>query len=278
MTEPPPARRRRRSRCLRRVRACDSLSSRRRGGRKGAPPAGERDPAKLYVDADKLVYDKDHDIVTADGAVVLYYKNRVLQGDHVVYDRKGKHVFASGHVKLTDEHGNVTYSPRLELTEDFANGFADAVQVITIDKTRLTSPRIERSNDTVTVLQKGVYTACEPCKAHPEWPPLWQVRAGEIIENQETHTIYFRDAYFDAFGVPVAYLPYFSTADPTVTRQSGFLAPSYVSKNTLGLGVTTPYFFALAPNYDLTIYAELLHVARAVPRRRMAPAHGERRL
>ncbi len=218
-----------------------------------APPPGARDPAKLYVDADKLVYDKDREIVTADGAVVLYYKNRVLQGDHVVYDRKSKHVFASGHVKLTDEHGNVTYSPRLELTEDFANGFADAVQVITVDKTRMTSPRIERSNDTVTVLQKGVYTACEPCKAHPEWPPLWQVRAGEIVENQETHTIYFRDAYFDAFGVPVAYLPYFSTADPTVTRQSGFLAPSYVSKSSLGLGVTTPYFFDLAPNYDLTL-------------------------
>jgi LPS-assembly protein len=218
-----------------------------------APPAAQRDPTKLYLDADKLVYDKDNDIVTADGGVVLYYKNRVLQGDHVVYDRRAKRVRASGHVKLTDEHGNITYTPRAELTEDFASGFADAVQTIATDKSRFTSPRLERSNDSVTVLQKGVYTACEPCKAHPEWPPLWQVRAAEIVENQDTHTIYFRDAYFDAFGVPVAYLPFFSAPDPTVTRQSGFLAPTYISKNYLGLGVTTPYFFALAPNYDLTL-------------------------
>ncbi len=160
---------------------------------------------------------------------------------------------AEGHVKLTDEHGNVTYTPRAELTEDFANGFADAVQLIAVDHSRFTSPRIERSNDSVTVLQKGVYTACEPCKAHPEWPPLWQVRAGEIIENQDTHTIYFRDAYFDAFGVPIAYLPYFSSPDPTVQRQSGLLTPTYLSKSNLGLGVTIPYFFALAPNYDLTL-------------------------
>ena len=217
------------------------------------PPAAGRDPAKLYVDADKLVYDKTRDIVTADGAVVLYYKNRVLQGDHVVYDRKAKRVRVTGHGKLTDERGDVIYSPKIELTDDFAAGFADTVQMIGADKTRFTSPRIERSNDSVTVMQKGVYTACEPCKAHPEWPPLWQVRAGEIVENQETHTIYFRDAYFDAFGIPVAYIPYFSAADPTVTRQSGFLTPSFVSKSSLGLGVTTPYFLALAPNYDLTL-------------------------
>src|SRR6185437_4721454 len=133
------------------------------------------------------------------------------------------------------------------------NGFADAVQVLTTDKTRLSSPRIERSNDTVTVLHNGVYTACEPCKAHPESPPLWQIRAKEITEDQDTHTIYFRDAYFEAFGFPVAYIPYFSAADPTVTRKSGFLAPSFESTSSLGLGVTTPYFLALAPNYDLTL-------------------------
>ena len=216
-------------------------------------PAGDRDPAKLYLDADKMSYDKDRDVVTADGGVVLYYKNRVLQGDHVRYDRKAKRVFASGHVKLTDERGNITYASRTELTDDFAAGFADAVQVMTTDKSRLAAPRIERSNDSVTVLQNGVYTACEPCKTHPEWPPLWQLRARQITEDQNTHTIYFRDAYFDAFGVPIAYIPYFSAADPTVTRQSGLLAPTFVSKNSLGLGVTTPYFFALAPNYDLTL-------------------------
>ena len=218
-----------------------------------AAAAKAHDPARLYVDADKLIYDKTRDIVTSDGDVVLYYKNRVLQGDHVVYDRKARRVRADGHVKLTDEAGNVTYSPSAELTDDFAAGFANDVQMIGTNQTRLSSTRVERSGGDITVLRNGVYTACEPCKTHPEWPPLWQVRAGEIVENQTTHTIYFKDAYFDAFGVPVAWLPYFSAPDPTVTRASGFLAPTFVSKSALGIGVTTPYFFALAPNYDLTL-------------------------
>jgi LPS-assembly protein len=193
--------------------------------------AAARNPDKLYIEADQLVYDKDHDKVTAIGNVVLYYKGRVLQADRVVYDRASKRVMADGHAKLTDEHGNIVYSPKFDLTDDFASGFADSVQVLNTNRTRLSSPRIERSAGSITVLDQGVYTACEPCKAHPEWPPEWQVRAGKIIENQQTHMVYFENAWLDVYGVPIAYVPYFSAPDPTVTRQTGVLAPQYTSQS-----------------------------------------------
>jgi LPS-assembly protein len=215
--------------------------------------AAARNPDKLNIEADHLVYDRDHNTVTATGSVVLYYKGRVLQADHVVYDRASKRVRADGRAKFTDEHGNVQYSPKFDLTDDFADGFADSVEVLGANKTRLTSPRIERSAGSITVLDQGVYTACQPCKDHPELPPEWQVRASKIIENQQTRTIYFENAWFDLFGVPIAYIPFLSAPDPTVTRHSGLLAPVYTSKSALGIGVSTPYFFALAPNYDLTL-------------------------
>ena len=218
-----------------------------------APGPDARNPDKLYVDADQLVYDKDHSTVTAIGGAVLYYKNRVLQADKVIYDRNSKRVLAEGRVKLTDERGNITYAPRFDLTDDFAAGFADSVQEQTVDKTRLSSPRIERSGGAITVLNKATYTACEPCKEHPEVPALWQVRAAKIIENQETHTVYFENAWLDIYGIPVAYIPYMSAPDPTVTRKSGVLSPQYSSNLNLGLGLSIPYFLALAPNYDLTL-------------------------
>ena len=215
--------------------------------------AAAKNPDKLYIDADQLTYDKDHNTVSASGGVVLYYKSKTLQADHVVYDRAAKRVRADGHTKFTDEKGDVTYAPRFDMTDDFANGFADSVRTITTDNTRLASPRIERSAGSVTVLEQGVYTACEPCKQHPEIPPLWQVRAAKIIENQQTHTIYFENAWLDIYGVPVAYIPYLSAPDPTVTRQSGVLAPVYTNTSALGTGVSVPYYLNLAPNYDLTL-------------------------
>ena len=215
--------------------------------------AAARNPDKLVVEANELVYDKDHNTVSAVGGVELYYKHRVLQADRVVYNRTTKRLFAEGRAKLTDEKGNITYAKRFDLTDDFAAGFAEGVESVSTDRTRFTSPRIERSAGAVTVFNGGVYTACEPCKAHPERPPLWQVRAAKIIENQQTHTVYYEDAWLEVAGVPIAYIPYFSAPDPTVTRHSGLLAPTFTHSTYLGTGVGIPYFLNLAPSYDLTL-------------------------
>ena len=119
--------------------------------------------------------------------------------------------------------------------------------------TRFSAPRAERAEGETTTFERGTYTACEPCKDNPERPPLWQVKAARIIHDNSERTIYYEDATLEFAGVPIAYLPYFWSPDPTVKRKTGFLAPRYVLSNTLGTGVATPFFWALAPNYDLTL-------------------------
>jgi LPS-assembly protein len=217
-----------------------------------APPDGKKKD-KMIVEANELVFDKDKNTVSAVGNAQLYYQGRILEADRVIYDRNTKRVYAEGHAKLTDERGDVTYGSKFDLTDDFRDGFIDSVQTISTDKTRFTSPRAERSDGDMTVLEKGTYTACEPCQEHPEKPPLWQVRAARIIHNQQTHVIYYEDAWLEVAGVPLAYLPYFSAPDPTVNRLSGFLMPYYINSSNIGSGFGVPYFFNLAPNYDITV-------------------------
>src|SRR5690606_3312390 len=60
------------------------------------------------------------------------------------------------------------------------------------------------------------------------------------------------------FGVPIAYVPVFFHPDPTVRRKTGFLTPSFRHSDTLGFGVTTPFFWNLAPNYDVTFSPTML--------------------
>ncbi|WP_246731791.1 LPS-assembly protein LptD [Methylocapsa sp. S129] len=226
-----------------------------------APPAADeakkadkiKKPDKMIVEANELVFDKDKNTVSAVGNAQLYYQGRILEADRVTYDRNTKRVFAEGHAKLTDERGDVTYGSKFDLTDNFRDGFIESVQTINVDKTRFTSPRAERSDGDTTVFEKGIYTACEPCKDHPERPPLWQVRAARVIHNQQTHVVYYEDAWLEVAGVPLAYLPYFSAPDPTVNRLSGLLTPQYSNDSNLGTGIGIPYFFNLAPNYDLTV-------------------------
>jgi LPS-assembly protein len=223
------------------------------GAAPAAPAAAAKTPDKMTVEANELVFDKDKNTVSAVGDAQLYYQGRILEADRVTYDRNTKRVYAEGHAKLTDEKGNITYGTRFDLTDNFRDGFIDSIQTIAIDKTRFTAARAERANGDISVLQKGTYTACEPCADHPEKPPLWQVRATRIIHNQQSHVVYYEDAWLEFFGVPIAYLPYFSAPDPTVNRLTGFMPPQYTESTYLGSGVGIPYFVNLAPNYDLTI-------------------------
>lgn len=220
---------------------------------------------RLLVDAKEIVYDNDKNTVSANGDVQLNYKGRTLQADKVIYDRNTGRVYASGNARLTESDGTVVTGERFELTDDFKSGFIDSLRVTspTTDQrgpvtARFSAPRAERAEGEVTTFERGTYTACEPCKEHPERPPLWQVKAARIIHNNSERTIYYENATLELAGIPVAYLPYFWSPDPTVKRKTGFLAPRYVASNTLGTGASLPFFWALAPNYDLTITPTVL--------------------
>ena len=208
---------------------------------------------RLLLQAEEMRFDKDKNTVEARGKVQIYYQGRALQADKVVYDRNRNRVHAEGNAKLTERDGTVSYGDRFELTDDFKEGFVDSIRADTSEKTFMTGARAERSQGNVMVLERATYTACPACEDDPNKPPLWQVRAKRIIHNKEEQTVYYEDATLELLGVPVVYLPYLSMADPSVKRKSGFLSPRYSTTTKLGTGFGVPFFWALAPNYDLTV-------------------------
>ena len=57
-----------------------------------------------------------------------------------------------------------------------------------------------------------------------------------------------------SLGIPVAYLPYFWTPDPTVKRKTGLPGAALrLSRTRSDTARSIPFFWAIAPNYDLTI-------------------------
>ncbi len=215
------------------------------------PPAGTP-PDKMFVEANELRYDTVKNTVAAVGDARVYYKGRVLEADRVTYDRNTGRVLAEGHAKLTETDGTVMHGDQFDLTDDFRNGFIESLRADTSQKTFFSSPHTERIEGDTTVFDKGTYTACAACKDNPDKPPLWRVRARRIIHKNDEQMIYYEDAALEFLGLPIAYVPFFSAPDPTVTRKSGILDPHFISKTNLGYGVGIPIFWALAPDYDLT--------------------------
>jgi LPS-assembly protein len=216
------------------------------------PPPAPND-GQMLVQAVEVDYDYNNQRVSAVGNVQMYYNGTSVEADKVVYDQKTKRLHAEGNIRLTDAEGKITYANVMDLSDDYRDGFVDSLRVDTEDQTRMAASRADRSAGNYTVFENGVYTACAPCKDDPKKPPLWQVKGARIIHNQEERMLYFENAQLEFFGVPMAYLPYFSTPDPTVKRKTGFLMPSFNSATGYGVGVETPFYWALAPDYDMTI-------------------------
>ena len=65
--------------------------------------------------------------------------------------------------------------------------------------------------------------------------------------------IYFENAWLEFMGLPTFYMPYFSAPDPTVKRKTGWLMPIASTSSKYGFCVTTPYYWAVAPDRDVTL-------------------------
>ncbi|WP_041778390.1 LPS-assembly protein LptD [Beijerinckia indica] len=219
-------------------------------------PANEASPPKkerMLVEAAEMRYDAEKDTVAAVGNAQVYLDGRVLEADRVTYERKTGRVYAEGHAKMTERDGSVMYGERFDLSDDFRDGFVESLRYESADKTYFSAPHMERIAEDTAVFDKGTYTACKPCQDNPDRPRFWQVRAKRIVHKNDEHMIYYEDASLELLGIPLASMPFFSSPDPTVTRKSGILSPHYLNKSRLGYGVGVPIFWALAPNYDITV-------------------------
>ena len=209
--------------------------------------------AQMLLEADELVYDNDAQTVAAVGGVRIDYGGNQLVARKVTYNQRTGRMFAEGNVEIIQPDGTRIYADKIDITDNFKDGFINALRIETTDNTRFAAESAERVGGEVTTFNQGVYTACEPCKDNPEKPPFWQIKSRKIIWDGKKKTVRFENARFELFGLPLAFLPVFEMADPTVKRKTGFLFPSATYKSTLGFGVRVPFYFALSPSYDLTV-------------------------
>jgi LPS-assembly protein len=220
---------------------------------RAAQEAAGHGEAPVLMEADQVIYDREYNVVTAKGRVVMRQTNRTITADTVSYNLKQDLMGASGNVVMTEPTGEITFADYFEITGDFKNGIARDLRLILSDNSRLAAQMGQRIGGDRTDFDRVVYTACEPCANDPERTPIWAAKAARVTHNQAEAQVEYRDAWIEVAGVPVLYTPYISHPDPTVRRKSGFLAPTFGVNSKLGASVATPYFLVASDNEDLTL-------------------------
>lgn len=207
--------------------------------------------------ADELVYLEREDRVIASGNVILRRAGQVLTADRIEWDRRARTVRANGQVRIGDDRGNVAVADSLELGDDLRDGAIANLLVVLADGGRLAARQASRTG-TISQLDQAIYSPCHVLdEAGCPQQPLWAVRAVRVRHDAAEGRVHYRKARFAILGVPVIGLPGFSHPDSALRNQSGLLSPDLRISNELGLELAIPYFWAIAPDRDLTTTARL---------------------
>lgn len=209
--------------------------------------------ANMLLEADHLVYNNDENTVSAVGNVRITYDGYTMVAQRVTYSRASGRMIAEGNVEIIQPNGSHIFAEQIDVTDDFKDGFVSSLHMEGADNTRFAAESAERRDGEIAIFNNGVYTACEPCRDQPEKPPLWQIRANRVIIDNRTRMVEYEGASFELWGHPIAYLPRFSHADPSIKRKTGFLVPRLSYSETMGFGIKNSFFWAMAPNYDVTL-------------------------
>jgi len=168
-----------------------------------------------------------------------------------------------GYVKIIDKMNNTYEFSQIYIDtikkemlgtdiKSFANN--DSLKINKNNKPRIFANTL-RMNDEKSVFNKSTFTLCDYRK-NDKCPP-WTIQAKQMLHDNKKKTIYYDHAIIKVYNIPIFYFPKLSHPDPTVNRRSGFLPPSFSDTKNLGMGVTVPYFWALADDKNLTITSKL---------------------
>lgn len=194
------------------------------------------------------------DTVTLINKAEMRQLGTSLKADRIVFDMVPNRIEAQGNVQLFRE-GEFFSGPRLDLKLGTMQGrFEDVTYEIAAINGRGEAKVAEFLQPKATRLIDAQYTTC------PRDRPAWSLGARTMLVDQVREVADAEDAVLTWGGVPLVNLGDISFAISD-RRRTGLLPASYSYTSRLGLELTTPFYWNIAPNRDMTLYPRL------VPRR-----------
>jgi LPS-assembly protein len=213
---------------------------------------------ELYMEADEVLREDKIGRTTAKGNIEVRYNSRTLRADSMVYDEKANTVRAMGHVEIIGSDGSSEFADEVVLDDEMKAGVASGFSARLPDNVKIAAASAVKRNEDIEELNKAIYTPCEICnaKGQPKTPSWW-ISADHVVRNKQKRIVYYKNARFHIFNVPVAYLPIFWHADPESERASGFLVPKASASNRRGFSYEQPYYWVISPSMDVTISPQI---------------------
>ena len=247
----------------------------------------------LIIESNKIKYFKNDEKLILQGVTYITISNEYfIKSEDVVYEKKNYLIFSNNQTILNDLSKNKINLGKFNFNTN--NKIISGEQVAVIDnenskylfsefkldtikdefvgkdlsyemrglnseKARLKGLSVI-SDSNITQIYKGTYTTC----AKRVGCSPWVIQADEVKHIKDKKLIDYKNAWLKVYDIPIMYFPKFFHPDPTVKRQSGFLAPTFSDSSTSGFSVTIPYFYAMSIDKDLTFKPRIFNANSAI--------------
>ncbi|MGV8058351.1 MAG: LPS-assembly protein LptD [Smithellaceae bacterium] len=196
-------------------------------------------------------YDNASDVYHAQGSVVITYEGGVLTADEVEFDKKNNIATAYGNALLKMSEDTLA-GDKIAFNVENKTGVAYKGRAFYAkNHFYIRGDEIEKTGELTYKIIQPVATTCDGDK------PDWEIAGSEMKVTVEGYGL-MKNARLVTNKVPVFYSPIMPFPAKT-KRQSGFLFPylSY-SKDKDGVDIELPYFWAISPQMDATLYSRYI--------------------
>ncbi|CAH0497525.1 LPS-assembly protein LptD [Novosphingobium sp. CECT 9465] len=218
-----------------------------------ATPAESAPDDVVRFEADKVRYDSNAELVTADGSVVLRHEDQTVRADNVVWNRNTGQIMASGNIRFVDVDGNVVYTDKVELTDEFKAGAIEDLLIVLRTGGRLAAERGARDENGNMMLEQAAYSGCsvEDDKGCAK-KPSWEVTAARVYFDAKEKRVKYYGATLRMFGIPILPLPGLGhTSD--FRAETGLLIPDFRLSASNGAEISDTWYWRIADNRDLAL-------------------------
>jgi LPS-assembly protein len=204
----------------------------------------------------------------ADGNVLVTYKDRTLQADHVDYDNDTGDVVLTGHVLVTESenderihasHGTLNIKTQTGRFYDVTGsvgmkpaaakpGTPPGAQRLVYSNSNpflFTGRMVVKTGPKEYEVYDGTVTSCQ--LPHPDW---LLYGAKFVLDEDKARAT---NSIFHLMSIPVLWLPYVTHPVDAESRQSGILIPVLGDSSSKGLTVGEQIYWVINRSTDMTV-------------------------
>ena len=194
--------------------------------------------------------DTKNNIITAVGDVVAYSPTYYLSSDKMVYDKDKEILELFDNVLIIKDNKIQTQSNYAFV--DMKNDIINQDPVFLMDNTSniwSNSKEANKDKDVIT-LENSILSSCDCID------PIWSIRSSSSDYDTEAMWMNTYNPRLYVKNVPVFYLPYFGFPTDT-TRRTGLLLPTMGYSSSEGFLYSQPIFIAPADDYDIELIPQI---------------------